>query len=78
MKSRAQRRHDANRMEARARKVVRRWTLDDTPRLQFDEKAHARRMRDNLKPCSCPMCGNPRRYWHEPTIQERRRLQDDE
>ncbi len=24
------------------------------------------------KPCSCVMCGNPRRYNGEPTIQERR------
>lgn len=24
------------------------------------------------KPCSCWMCGNPRRFFREPTIQERR------
>lgn len=23
-------------------------------------------------PCSCPMCGNPRKYWGERTMQERR------
>lgn len=23
-------------------------------------------------PCSCPLCGNPRRWLQEPTIQERR------
>ncbi|MEZ4775950.1 MAG: hypothetical protein R3D00_22420 [Bacteroidia bacterium] len=24
------------------------------------------------KPCSCFMCGNPRKYWNEKTVQERR------
>lgn len=27
---------------------------------------------DTPKPCSCWMCGNPRRYLNEPPIQERR------
>lgn len=27
---------------------------------------------DHLKNCSCPMCGNPRRHFNEPTLQERR------
>lgn len=27
---------------------------------------------DTPTPCSCWMCGNPRRYFHERTIQERR------
>jgi hypothetical protein len=25
---------------------------------------------DTPKPCSCPMCGNPRRIFDKPTIQE--------
>ncbi len=25
--------------------------------------------------CSCHMCGNPRKYWKEKTIQERRAVQ---
>jgi len=24
------------------------------------------------QPCSCPMCGNPRRHFGKPTMQERR------
>jgi len=28
-------------------------------------------------PCSCYMCGNPRKHWSEPPIQERRALQVD-
>tara|TARA_B100000780_G_C20676888_1_gene269373 strand:+ start:115 stop:348 length:234 start_codon:yes stop_codon:yes gene_type:complete len=27
--------------------------------------------------CSCHMCGNPRKYWKEKTIQERRAEQND-
>ena len=34
----------------------------------------AGRLANNLTPCSCPMCGNPRRYWLELTLQERRLL----
>jgi hypothetical protein len=30
------------------------------------------------KTCSCWMCGNPRKYFGERTIQERRRMQEDE
>lgn len=30
------------------------------------------------KPCSCEMCGNPRRHFAEPTIQERRAEQQEE
>lgn len=25
---------------------------------------------DTPKPCSCPMCGNPRKWWNEVTRQE--------
>ena len=34
------------------------------------------RYANNLKPCSCFMCGNPRRFWRELTYQERRLLAD--
>lgn len=32
----------------------------------------AKRERDHMKMCSCPMCGNPRKWWNEVTIQERK------
>ena len=32
---------------------------------------------DTPTPCSCYMCGNPRRYFNELTIQERRQFQKD-
>jgi hypothetical protein len=28
-------------------------------------------------PCSCFMCGNPRRWWREVSLQERRLLAED-
>ena len=34
--------------------------------------AMAARMRDNMAACSCAMCGNPRKWLGEPTMQERR------
>lgn len=27
---------------------------------------------DTPTPCSCHMCGNPRKWWNEETVQERR------
>lgn len=30
------------------------------------------RVVDTPTPCSCPMCGNPRRYFGETSLQERR------
>jgi hypothetical protein len=37
----------------------------------------ALRCHDHLKGCSCWMCGNPRKWDGERTIQERRRLMDE-
>ena len=39
--------------------------FEQTPRI-IGKKAHTPAM------CSCHMCGNPRKYWKEKTIQERR------
>lgn len=69
MKSRSLRRHHAERIKQRIRKQrihCYSWlsNLDD-PR-QVGRLAHTR------KPCSCWMCGNPRRYFNEPTWREKR------
>ncbi|PWC73436.1 hypothetical protein TSH58_04505 [Azospirillum sp. TSH58] len=56
---RARRRHDRARMVAKAARL-RPWAA-------FPQKGA-----DNLASCSCWMCGNPRRHWLEPTMQERR------
>lgn len=56
---RARRRHDRARMIARAARI-RPWS----PAPQ--------KIADNLAACSCYMCGNPRRWWRELPMQERR------
>lgn len=58
---RARRRRDAERMKGKARRV--------RPNSSYPE-----RLADHLAVCSCWMCGNPRRFLGEPTIQERRAL----
>lgn len=62
---RALRRHHRARMIGRARVVVESWVIpeDDPGRM-------AARIHDHLKSCSCWMCGNPRRYCGERTLQE--------
>jgi hypothetical protein len=32
---------------------------------------------NDLKSCSCYMCGNPRRYWKDMTLQEKRQNERD-
>jgi hypothetical protein len=41
---------------------------------EVDRKRRALRQIDHLKNCSCWMCGNPRKYLGERTIQERRQI----
>lgn len=57
--SRALRRHHLARMKAKARKV---YHWNDEPE----------RLANHLKVCSCPMCGNPRKWFNEKTLQERK------
>lgn len=56
---RARRRRDLARMKAKARRI-----RPDQPRAAWRA--------DYLAVCSCWMCGNPRRWWRELTMQERR------
>jgi hypothetical protein len=67
--TRSLRRHQRLRMIARARRSLNYSDMDDSERTYW-----ALRQFDHLKSCSCWMCGNPRKYEGEPTIQERRRL----
>lgn len=57
-KSRALRRHHSQRMKRKAIKV-------------FPHDKEGRR-RDYLSVCSCPACGNPRKWFKEKTMQEKR------
>ena len=56
---RARRRQHLARMKAKARRV-----------LPWDD--YAGRRANHLAVCSCPSCGNPRRYWGAATMQELR------
>ena len=62
---RARRRHDMERMKARARRLF-------LTALRGRDLDHAHRVADNITVCSCWMCGNPRRHLRERTMQERR------
>lgn len=59
---RARRRKDLARMKKRAQKLY-----------PHDENA---RLANHLAACSCHMCGNPRKHFSEPTMQEKRAMQD--
>lgn len=64
MKSRAIRRHHEHRIKRRVRRYYGGVHQHDPRRT--GHIAHARAL------CSCPMCGNPRRWRGELTLQERR------
>lgn len=72
-KKRALRRHHSDRMRRKAEKVVRGrgWNMEEK-----DTRRCAARLKDNLKGCSCSLCGNPRRYEKgdkgRKTLQERK------
>lgn len=62
---RALRRHHRRRMIVRSARMVRdTWGLDPW------ESHLAPRFANNMKHCSCHMCGNPRKYWKAVTRQE--------
>lgn len=58
------RRHHRQRMRRRAARIAKEiWHSDYMAK-------NAQKYADNLKFCSCPICGNPRRYFNLKTIQE--------
>jgi len=64
--NRAQRIHDATRLKTKRSKNT---------HVQRTEKSVGKALHTPAM-CSCPMCGNPRKYFGERTIQERRMFQD--
>lgn len=69
---RALRRHHRERMLRRAlRSYVLSWPDYD----EHERRQRALRWFNNLKLCSCYMCGNPRKYEGALTLQERRLLE---
>lgn len=66
MRSRAFRRHTEKKKKNWARKAWKEWHSTDPSGKQIGHLAHSPAM------CSCHMCGNPRKYFNEKTMQERR------
>lgn len=68
-KSRAERRHHHNRMIDKVKSFhwFKSWGLTEE-----DVDYKCKRMAETRKPCSCYMCGNPRKHWKDKTIQEHR------
>lgn len=58
--------------ECRARRVVQIWVAKGFPHIEENQEEIIRHMQYTRKPCSCPMCGNPRHHFGQPTVQEQR------
>jgi hypothetical protein len=67
--SKAQRLHDRARLKAKRRYH---WGFDHA-QPEWADRLSA--LVDTPTPCSCYSCGNPRKYFGEPTMQERRESQ---
>ena len=59
VRTKAYRIHHQKRMEAKARKYLT-WTQNPE------------HFANHMKICSCPTCGNPRKWFNEKTMQERK------
>lgn len=67
--TRAERRANAEKAKRRAkRQIAARWSFERTPPTAEEIGRHAA----TPQGCSCYMCGNPRRYFREITLQEQR------
>lgn len=66
-RSRAVRRHHVARLKVKRRH----YGYGDSQSGPLSTK-HAGSVVNTPRPCSCWMCGNPRRYFGEPTMPERR------
>ena len=69
MRNRAERRHHHKRMMEKVKSFSIYnyffWTEDKKTR-------HQKKLAETRKPCSCWMCGNPRRHFKSKTMQEKR------
>jgi hypothetical protein len=69
MRGLAYRRHQRQRATYRALRYLR-WIFSSDP--EWITTRQVARYAGDRVPCSCAMCGNPRRYWGEVTAQEMR------
>ena len=71
MKGRDYRRRQMARAKRRAVQSLQAMWMWDTPRDWITARLVGKRAADRT-PCSCPMCGNPRRHFGQATRQEQR------
>lgn len=74
MRSRAERRHHHERMLNKVKKF---GLYQNYFWSEEEKEEHQRKMAETRKPCSCHMCGNPRKHWKDKTMQEKKALQQD-
>ena len=68
MKKRAIRRDQEIRKKNKAKRIMKEnWGFSKD---MITERSVGLTASTHGKPCSCPMCGNPRKYWNEKTRQE--------
>ncbi len=71
IRNRSWRRSQSKRVEASARKKLRyRYICWETSPDEVSQ--NIKRLKNNLANCSCPSCGNPRKWWKEITMQEKK------
>ena len=71
MRTRAERRHQKARYKARAKRLVRLFSAASIRGYDEEEVNRLTLVYEKQrKPCSCAMCGNPRRHFGEVTRQE--------
>jgi len=64
----ARRMSDEARMKAKARRTL----ITNTKTLGDDPKAIGKHYSTHGAACSCWMCGNPRKYFNEPSLAEKK------
>lgn len=70
-KGRAERRHNHKRMLDRVKGFN--WLKEKFWRgTESEREMHIKKIAETRHPCSCHMCGNPRKNWKEETMQEKR------
>lgn len=67
---RSLRRYYAEKARRRARQILSLWQSRSNGRFDYDAR-QVGMMAHTPAPCSCPMCGNPRRHFRQRTRQEK-------
>ena len=70
MKKRAARRAQKDKNKKKAKRIMKEsWHCEGG---LMDPRHVGKTASTHGKPCSCPMCGNPRRHFHKVTMQEKK------